>query len=180
MSEPSPEFSRVVRLDQTARAAAGERIIADAEERTALARRFQLVSIDRLEADYTLSWEADNLMARGRLRATLAQTCVATGEPVPETIETAFAIRFLKESDGAEEVEVDLNEDEEYDTVFYSGESIDLGESVAETLALALTSFPRSPGADAYLKQLGVLSEEQASPFAALQALKYKSDAKPG
>jgi uncharacterized metal-binding protein YceD (DUF177 family) len=179
MSEPSPEFSRVIRLDQTVRAAAGERIIADAEERAALAQRFQLVSIDRLEADYTLSWEADNLVARGRLRATLAQTCVATGEPVPETIDTALTIGFLKESEGPEEVEVDLDE-EDHDTIFYSGESIDLGEAVAETLALALTPFPRSPGADAYLKQLGVLSEEQASPFAALQALKYKSDTESG
>ncbi|CAN5467500.1 DUF177 domain-containing protein [soil metagenome] len=177
MSEVAPEFSRVVRLDQAARAAAGETIVASAQERAALAERFHLVTLDRLEADYTLNAESEVLVARGRLRATLAQTCVATGEPVPETIETAFAVRFLKESDGPQDDEMELSADE-CDTVFYSGDAIDLGEAVAETLALALAPFPRAPGADSYLKDLGVLSEEQASPFAVLLGMTNKGKAK--
>jgi uncharacterized metal-binding protein YceD (DUF177 family) len=169
MSEPAPEFSRVVRLDQAARAAAGETIAASAPERAALALRFHLVTLDHLEADYMLNAESDVLVARGRLRARLAQTCVATGEPVPETIDTPFAVRFLKESDGPQDDEIELSADE-CDTVFYSGDAIDLGEAVAETLALALEPFPRAPGADTFLKDMGVLSEEQASPFAVLLA----------
>jgi len=43
---------------------------------------------------------------------------------------------------------------------------------VADTLALALDPFPRGPNADVALKAAGVLSEEQAGPFAALAALK--------
>ena len=49
-----------------------------------------------------------------------------------------------------------------------------MGEAVAETMALAMEPFPRAPDADAYLKEAGVLSEEQASPFAALLGLKDK------
>ena len=68
-----------------------------------------------------------------------------------------------------EELELDA---EDVDTIGYDGQQIDMGEAVAETMALAMTPYPRSPQADAYLKEAGVLSEEQASPFAALLALK--------
>ena len=52
------------------------------------------------------------------------------------------------------------------------GQTIDIGEAVAETMALAMTPYPRSAEADAYLREAGVLTEEQASPFAVLQSLK--------
>ena len=170
-----PEFSRTVKVDQVRRMAIETHIAADEAERAALARRFRLVSLDRLEADYSLIEEKDAILARGRVRATLAQPCVATGEPVPETIDTDFALRFVVEAADAppegEELELDA---QDIDTIGYDGQALDMGEAVAETMALAMTPFPRSPDADTYLKQAGVLSEEQASPFAALLALKDK------
>ena len=69
--------------------------------------------------------------------------------------------------------EVELSEDE-CDIVFYEGGSIDLGEAAAETLALTLDPFPRSPGAAQALKEAGVISEEEAGPFGALAALRDK------
>jgi len=69
--------------------------------------------------------------------------------------------------------EVELSE-ADCDVIGYEGGAIDLGEAVAETLALALDPFPRSPDADAALREAGVLSEEDAGPFAALKALKEK------
>jgi uncharacterized metal-binding protein YceD (DUF177 family) len=54
------------------------------------------------------------------------------------------------------------------DVVFHDGATIDLGSAIADSLALGLNPYPRSAGADAALKEAGVLSEEQASPFAAL------------
>jgi hypothetical protein len=39
-------------------------------------------------------------------------------------------------------------------------------------LALVLDPYPRGPDAEAALKAAGVLSEEQAGPFAALAKLK--------
>jgi uncharacterized metal-binding protein YceD (DUF177 family) len=167
---PAPEFSRIVRLDQLGKAAGTQTIAPTDTERAALARRFDLLALDRIEADYALSEEDGALIARGRLRAMLAQPCVATGEPVPEKIDTPFAIRFLPDSvEPTDEIEID---GDDYDTVVYTGESIDMGEAIAETLALALEPYPRSPDADAYLKDMGVVSEEQASPFAALLTLK--------
>ena len=60
------------------------------------------------------------------------------------------------------------------DTIFHDGSAIDLGSAIADTLALSLDPYPRSAGADAALKEAGVLTEEEASPFAALAALKEK------
>ena len=168
----TPEFSRPVRAEQIRRMTGDVHIAADADERAALAQRFGLVTLDRLEADYALSEEDGAILARGRVRASLAQPCVATAEPVPETVDTDFTLRFVVEGEALgedEELELDA---EDVDTIGYDGQQIDMGEAVAETMALAMTPYPRSPQADAYLKEAGVLSEEQASPFAALLALK--------
>jgi len=177
-TEPAPEFSRPVRADQIDRAAETTTIAAKAHERAALAKRFGLISLDRLEADYSLTRQGNALLARGRVRAALAQPCAATEVPVPETIDTDFTLRFVPERDAAtegEEIELDV---EDCDIIPYDGLSLDMGEAVAETMALAMAPYPRAPNADAILRAAGVLTEEQASPFAALLALKDKTPPK--
>ena len=175
-----PEFSRPHRLDQIGAGESEVRVSAEPEERAALALRFALPAIDRLEADFTLRRDAIGVLARGHLSAEVVQSCVVTEEPIPAPIEEDFAIRFLPEGDGAGDDEIELSEDE-CDTVFYTGSAIDLGEAAAETLALALDPFPRSPAAAAALKEAGVISEEEAQrlaeesgPFGGLAALKNK------
>ena len=114
------------------------------------------------------------MRANGRLRAALDQSCVATGEPVPARIDEPFDLLFVPEpktrnaDDDIELGEADL------DTIFHDGAVIDLGGAIADTLALSLDPYPRSAGADTALKEAGVLTEEDASPFAALAALKSK------
>ncbi|MDI1296058.1 MAG: DUF177 domain-containing protein, partial [bacterium] len=145
---PTPEFSRPVRVDQVSKLAGTVTIVADAAERAGLMRRFGLLALDRLEADYLLAEENGVLFARGRARATLAQPCVASGMPVPESIDTDFVLRFLAGEEGlpdGEEMELDV---EDCDTIGYSGNIIDMGEAVAETVALAMAPYPRSPDAD--------------------------------
>ncbi|WP_375196144.1 DUF177 domain-containing protein [Sphingobium sp.] len=168
----TPEFSRPVRIDQLARHAQPVTITADAAEREALARRFHLLGLDRLEADYALSEDNGVIFARGRVRAELAQPCVATGVAVPEKVDTDFVLRFVREgADQPESEELELDA-EDCDTIGFDGQILDMGEAVAETVALAMTPYPRSPEADSVLRDAGVLSEEQASPFAALLSLK--------
>jgi uncharacterized metal-binding protein YceD (DUF177 family) len=104
----------------------------------------------------------------------VVQACVASGDPVKARIDEAFSLKFVPEADGAEEeLELDV---EDVDTIDYAGSAIDIGEAVAETLALSLDPFPRSPDADAALKAAGVLSEDEvvSGPFAALKGLKDK------
>lgn len=152
----------------------GERLelVAGDEERRAIAERLGLASLDRLEASATLERDGPRVRARGRVRAELEQNCVATGEPVRETVDEPFDILFVPEPAAlAPEEEVELS-GEECDTVFYAGGAIDLGSAIADTLALAIDPYPRRPGAEATLREAGVLSEEQAGPFAALAKLK--------
>ena len=170
----APEFSRPQRLDAIGKGEHRVEISAGAGERAALAKRFALIAIDRLDAAMTVHRDATGVVARGNLQGAVVQACSVTGDPVPAQIAEDFTIRFLPEGT-IEGDEVELS-DEECDTVFYTGGAIDLGEAAAETLALALDPFPRSPGAEAALRDAGVLGEDETGPFAALAKLKKQLD----
>ena len=167
------DFAHRLPLDQIRE---GDRldISADAEERAAIQERLALLSLDRMEAHAVLSRDGQKVRATGRLKASLEQPCVATGEAVPAHVDEPFDLLFVPEPKaGRADEEVELAE-ADLDTIFHDGAAIDLGGAVIDTLALALDPYPRSAGADAALKEAGVLTEEEASPFAALAALKEK------
>ena len=110
--------------------------------------------------------------ARGRLKASLCQSCVVTNEPVEARVDEPFDIYFLPEPCPANcKMEVELV-GADCDVVFHDGSAIDLGSAIADSLALGLDPYPRSAGAEAALKEAGVLSEAEAGPFAALAKLK--------
>lgn len=168
-------FAHQLRLDQIRD---GERLdlIADDAERSAIAKRLALPALDRLEAHVTIARTGEIVRASGRLGASLAQSCVVTGEPVPAHVDELFELVFMPEPSASRpDEEIELGKSD-CDVVFYDGAVIDLGTAIADTLALSLDPYPRSAGADAALKEAGVLTEEQASPFAALAALKGSSD----
>jgi uncharacterized metal-binding protein YceD (DUF177 family) len=172
------EFSRLYRVDSLSGEARRVEIEANSAEREALARRFDLVSIGSLAAEADVRRHGDAAAAAGTLRARVTQSCVATGEPVEAVIEEAFRIDFRPPpADGRPEEEVELGEGE-LDTIIYEDGAIDVGEAVAQSLLLALDPYPRSPAAEAALREAGVKSEEEAqaesSPFAVLKALKGK------
>lgn len=169
----TPEFSRTFRLDELGGGPRAVSIEADEGERAALAARFGLIGIDGLKATAELARNGDTVTATGRLEGEVTQSCVASGEPVPARIAEDFALRFvpLRGESDAEEIELAESDLDELD---YEGSSVDLGEAVAQTMALALDPFPRAPGAEEKLREAGVLGEEDASPFAVLKALKDK------
>jgi uncharacterized metal-binding protein YceD (DUF177 family) len=156
----------------------GDRVelVADEAERDSIAQRLGLLSLERLEAHVTLDREGRRVRAEGRVRAALEQACVATGDPVAEHVDEPFQLVFLPEPQpGSADEEIELAE-EDCDIVFYDGSSLDLGSAIADTLALAIDPYVRSAGADAALREAGVMTEEQASPFAALAKLKERGD----
>jgi uncharacterized metal-binding protein YceD (DUF177 family) len=167
----APEFSRTVALDTVGPSARDLAIEADGGERAALARRFDLIALDRLVASFRLWRDGDDVRAEGRIEADVVQGCVATGEPVPAAIDAPFALIFRHSDPGRPDEEIELGESE-MDVVFFDGGAIDIGEAAAETLALSLDPYPRAPGADDALKAAGVKSEEEAGPFGVLAGLK--------
>jgi uncharacterized metal-binding protein YceD (DUF177 family) len=172
------EFSRPYRLDSLSAEPLRVEIEAGPEELESLARRFGLAALGSLAAEAELNRSGDCATAAGRLRARVTQSCVASGEPVEAEVAEEFRVEFRPlPGEARPEEEVELGEGE-LDVTFYEDGAIDLGEAVAQTLLLGLDPYPRSPAAEAALREAGVKSEEEArvesSPFAALAALKGK------
>ena len=168
-------FAHHLRLDQIRD---GERLdlTADEAERGSIAERLGLKSLDRLEAHVTLSPTGKVVRCEGRIAATLEQSCVVTGDPVAAHVDEPFSLLFMPEpEDAGPEEEIELGA-VDCDVVFHDGAVIDLGSAIADTLALNIDPYPRSASADAALREAGIMNEEQASPFAALAALKKGSD----
>lgn len=168
---PAPEFSRIERIDTIGAGARSIAITATESECTALAVRFGLLAVDRLEASFALQRDAAGITARGHVQATVIQACSVTDDPLPVTVSEEVALRFVTEQEAAAEEEVELDTDA-LDTMSYDGNGVDLGEAAAETMALALDPFPRGPNAAAALRAAGVISEEEAKPAGALAGLK--------
>jgi uncharacterized metal-binding protein YceD (DUF177 family) len=168
-------FAHGLRLDQIRD---GERLdlVADEAERAAVAKRLRLGRIDRFDAHAALSRDGPRIRAQGRLVAAVEQSCVITGDPVPARLDEPFDILFMPEPDVVRpDEEIELSP-EDCDVVFHDGATIDLGGAIADTLALALDPYPRSAGADEALREAGVISEAEASPFAVLARLKGKNE----
>ena len=168
------ELSRQVRVDTLGEGPRALTIDASEQECSALARRFGLVAIDSLNAEAEMIRRGSEVRARGRLRAAVTQSCVASGEPVEASVDEAFDIVFRPHPEASRpEEEVELSS-AELDVVFYDGASVDIGEAMAETLSLSLDPYPRAKDAQDRLKSAGVKSEEEAGPFGALAALRDK------
>ena len=170
------EFSRPMTPAEAKRQSEPLHLVADESERTAIAKRFGLLAIDRLEAKLAIMAEGDSVKAEGRLNAAVVQACIASGEPVPATIATPIAVRFVPNAAleaAQEDAEIELASDD-LDVIGFSGGRFDLGEMVAESLALELDPYPRSPDAERFLKERGVKGEAEVGSFGALAALAEK------
>jgi hypothetical protein len=166
----TPEFSRLIDADTISETPRTIEIGADEAERRRLAGRFRLVAIDQLTASITLARRAGILHADGQVTADVVQSCVVTGEPLPAHVDAPFAVRYVPDAlSPSGEEEVELSEGD-CDTLPLESGRIDLGELAAETVALALDPYPRSPGAA--LGNQAMTGDDDAGPFAALRALK--------
>ncbi|GGE15206.1 metal-binding protein [Polymorphobacter glacialis] len=165
MTIAPPEFSRHFRAHDVAGIPRQQMIEADPAEREALARRFNLIGLERLTAALELSREAAGIRVTGQIHASGDQACVATAEPVPFLITEPLKILLTEARPEGDEIEL---HDADLDTEILEGDVIDLGEIAAQALALALDPYPRSVHAAP-----GVVTEEQAradsSPFAILR-----------
>lgn len=173
----APELSRMVK----ARSLPADPVVIEANEaeRKALAKRFSLPRVDSLRAEVTLEEDGKAVLATGTLDAAIQQNCAVSHEEFAVTIDEPLLLRFVEEGaiDPAlsedEEIEVELSP-EDCDEIEYSGEMIDLGEAVAQSLGLAIDPYAIGPDADTARKEVGIVQEgEQEGPLAAaLAALK--------
>ena len=168
----SDNFAHHLRLD---RIRDGDRIdlVADEAEREAIAERLGLqIARPARGACHARPQRRRAFAPRAGSSPSLDQSCVVTGEPVAGACRRAVRDRCScpsrKSARSEEEIELGAAE---CDVVFHDGSTIDLGAAIADTLALGLDPYPRSAGAEAALKEAGVLTEAEAGPFAALAEL---------
>ncbi|KHK93150.1 YceD family protein [Novosphingobium malaysiense] len=148
------------------------RLEASETERAALARRFELVRIDSLSAELELHREDRTVEARGRLRAEIVQSCAVSAEDLAVSVDEDLFFRFVPErTDHVPDEEVEIDADD-CDEIEYAGTHVDLGEAVAQSLALAIDPFLTGPDAEATREAAGIGSPEDQGPFAALKGMK--------
>lgn len=139
-----PEFSRRVELARLGTLEAVYPIVAETAEREALAHRFDLLVLDRLEAEVRLHrLSGEIVQVQGELAADVVQACVVSLEPVHGSIQEKFTLLYgPSEPDDGVLIDLETEIVEPFD-----GTAIDIGEAVAQQLALALDPYPRAPGA---------------------------------
>jgi len=174
---PAQRFHRAVPVDQLSVAGAEPdvRVIAaSAAERRALAERFGLIALDELTAEMRLARRDSRVHLRVNFTAAVIQSCVVTLEPVSEriahTFEREYLLRAASPGASVQEVQVTLGDDDEAELLH--GNDIDLGEAVAEELALALNPYPRTPGLAFVGYEEG--QAQRKSPFRVLESLKER------
>jgi uncharacterized metal-binding protein YceD (DUF177 family) len=143
VSGPAPEFSRPVPLTRLGAGPFRQEISASEAERAALARRFGLISLARLSAAVELVREGGGtILLTAEFAGEFVQECVVTLEPVTGSVEAGFALRY-----GPPETEPEAGGDDDSAFEPLSGETIDIGEAVAQEFSLSLPPFPRAPDA---------------------------------
>lgn len=178
---PGKEFSHVVEVDRIGPQGLQIQLEADQTARARLARRLRILDILSLTADLKLVPEAlaGHFRLAGQIDAEVEQACVVSLEPVRQRISEAIVRRFGPETTAGPEAELDEDEaewvdpdaDDPPDPVI--GGLIDVGEVVAEELALGLDPYPRKPGAEVPDTYREAAEEgSKISPFAALAKLK--------
>ena len=170
------ELSRLVK--PRALPAEAMTITADTTEREALAKRFGVTAVPALAAHIEFATDEDAVLVNGKLLATIQQPCAITGEELTYEVEEPLVLRFVPAGSlpaHAPDEEIELDS-EDLDEIEYEGETFDLGEAIAQTLALAIDPYREGPGADEARETAGIVSDEDKAPSGplaeALAALK--------
>jgi uncharacterized metal-binding protein YceD (DUF177 family) len=147
------------------------RIEAKPAERKTLAAYLDVSAVDSLRAVLLLQrWRGNGVRVTGRVEAALTQTCVVTLEPLASRVSAEIDRKFLPEAMMARDADphelvIDPDGEDPPDPLPHT---LDLGDLVAEDVALNLDPYPRKEdAADAPLAP----DEAPANPFAILKGM---------
>jgi len=162
LTDIAPEFSRLVRIAGLGSTAFRQRIEATPDERRQLSQRFDLLALDRLAAIVELRrQDCEVVFLEATFEAEFVQACTVTLDPVPGSISGRFSLIYAPI--GEQQHEIDWGVDEPtFERL--EGDTIDIGEAVAQELSLSLPLCPRHPDAGIDVE----FSEELNGPFASL------------
>jgi uncharacterized metal-binding protein YceD (DUF177 family) len=137
---PKPEFSRPIEIARVPKLGSTEKITADPLECAGLAKRLQVPTVHRVSAVLRVKpWRGGGIKVSGPADIELSQISVVSLEEF-RTYQTVEVERYFLNLSPSE------MEDSELDIEPMLHGEIDLGEIVAETIALELDPYPRRPG----------------------------------
>lgn len=172
------EFSRPVRVSDLDARGVTVAHKADAQERAALARRFDVGAVGKMSYEAEIRPAGEGWRVSGTVRARVTQSCVVTLEDVAQEIEEPFSRLFLPDARPAGLADIDPDEQE--DPPEPLGTRLDPAEIATEAVALAIDPYPRAPGARfdgvADAGEAAPEGGETRRPFSALAALREKMD----
>lgn len=180
---PETELSRPLDLRELPPQGLSISVEATPAERAALCRRFGLEDLPALAAQIRVERArrgdcARAIRVRASFSARVAQLCVVTLESFPVNVADEFEIYFVSTTELAadEDAVADIMSEDSLELL--SEPEIDLGELVAQHLALALDPHPRRPGITAQIGGAAANNPDLAAPadnpFAILGQLKHK------
>ncbi len=153
MKKPVTELSRPFEVAKLRKTGAHEKISAATAECTALATRMGVAAIHDLKATLLVkSWRGGGIKVSGQFTADLEQESVVSLENF-RTVISADVERYFMPHVSAEDDQGELEVDP------FDGGIIDLGEIIAEALALELDPYPRKPG-----ETFDIVQEEAPMP----------------
>ena len=182
-----PEFSRIIEVERLIEGESDITIEAKVEEAASLAKRLDIEKINKLVAKIHFKNDRSDryVQLRGTIEAEIVQLCVVTLKPLPVKISAPIIRNYCASANKqAEPVEIDISSDYEDPPELIIQGVIDVGEAVAEQLALEIDPFPRSPGTEfqgftsdsANSAQSKPDSDQPTGPFAILAKLKGPSE----
>jgi uncharacterized metal-binding protein YceD (DUF177 family) len=167
----APEFSRPVPLTRLGSEPFRQRIEATSEERELLAQRFDLLVLDRFAAEVELRRErGDVFFLEAAYDAEYEQSCAVTLEPVRGSVAGRFSLMYGPANSEEPEIAVS-GEEPAFEPLI--GDTIDIGEAVAQELSLALHEFPRQQ--DASIDDL-FEAEPVNGPFSSLARFRRREE----
>lgn len=162
---PIMEFSRPLEVARVPNLGSHEKITADARECNALAKRFQVPKIHAISAELKAkSWRGGGMKISGLAFMDVDQESVVSLETFRSQMSVPVERYFLNIPKGEEN-------ESEHDIDPIENGVIDLGEVVAETIALELDPYPRMKGEafTAVIEDDPANDEKKPSPFNVLK-----------
>lgn len=170
-------YSHPVKVSTLSASLTNLHLEADARALEALARQWNVTEVRSLKAELQIArWKKDGVRIKGRVMADLVQECVVTLEPVENHIDEPVEATFVPDGSKLaraltiETAEMVVDPDAPDAPDIFIGDTIDIGQTVAEHAAMAIDPYPKKPGA-AFPDHIESTDKDdkRPNPFAALK-----------
>ena len=163
---PESEFSSLISPLKVPSKGRVRKISAQAHNLSEIAARLKVPSVKALSGEMMVKPAKRGLLISGSVDAILVRNCVLTLEPLEETVNETFEIRFIENLDPEED-----QNDEDIDLEpLQVDQDIDLADLLVQQVALSMAPYPRKPYAENDAQNHA--TEPETSPFDVLKQLK--------